>query len=39
MNRMELLDKPDIEAVMREVPDLAFDVLKGTRDNLYTRWV
>ena len=39
MNHMELLDKPDIEAVMRELPDLAFDVLKVLRENCYTRWV
>ena len=31
MNRRELLDKPEIEAVMKEVPDLAFDVLRGIR--------
>jgi len=31
MNRRELLDKLETEVVMREVPDLAFDVLRVMR--------
>jgi hypothetical protein len=29
MRHMALLNKPEIESIMREVPDLAFDMLKG----------
>jgi hypothetical protein len=29
MRHMTLLNKPEIESIMREVPDLAFDMLKG----------
>lgn len=30
-NRTELLDKPEIDTVIKEVPDLAYDVLRGMR--------
>jgi hypothetical protein len=29
LSHMTLLNKPEIEAILREVPDLAFDMLKG----------
>jgi len=31
INRRELLDKPEIEVVIKEVPNLAFDILRGIR--------
>lgn len=37
-NHQELLDKPKIEACMREMPDIAFDTLKGVREALNANW-
>ena len=34
----ELIDKPKIEACMREVPDLAFDTLKAMRGIQDAKW-
>jgi len=30
-NHIELLDKPEIDAIIKEVPDLSYDILRGIR--------